>query len=285
MGKLRFVALSLAIAACGSDDRSGPADASIDAPKVIDAKVWNDAPPGPMYDLTCFGVTPPTAVDASITVTGQTAELGQGGSTPVGNIEVSIFKVGGNTASATVTSSTTAGSEGEFSSGAITTNGMGLEYLKALDLAATPTYRTTYLYPPYPLRASQDGVPVVLLAQSTLDTLSGFGIGTQDDTNNGMLVVIVNDCSTTDPKALDGADLTVKQGNTNVGDIIDLGQLIPQAAGTFFVLNVPDGATDVTASFDGKVFPTHTVVAHKKPNGQGAMGTVTATAIPPGPLN
>src|SRR6478609_9590916 len=98
MRKLRFVALSLAIAACGSD-KATPSDAAIDAPKVIDAKVWNDAPPGPTYDLSCYNVTPGTTVDASITVTGQTAELGMGGSTPVGNIEVSVWKVGGNSAS------------------------------------------------------------------------------------------------------------------------------------------------------------------------------------------
>jgi hypothetical protein len=51
------------------------------------------------------------------------------------------------------------------------------------------------------------------------------------------------------------------------------------------VLNVPDGATEVSASYNGMTFPTHTVVAHKKPNGGGAMGTITATAVPPGPIN
>ena len=55
MGKLRFVALSLAIAACGSD-KATPADAAIDSPRPIDAKVWMDAPPGPTYDLACYGI-------------------------------------------------------------------------------------------------------------------------------------------------------------------------------------------------------------------------------------
>lgn len=286
MGKLRFVALSLAIAACGSDDRNGPADASIDA-KVIpppDAKVFMDAPP-PTYDLTCYGMTPPTTVDAMVTITGETQTLGQNGQVALGGIEVSAFKVGSNTASATATSSTDMATKGQFSLGPITTGGDAIDYVKAKDPATTPTYRTTYLYPQFPLGKSFDGLPGLVVSNQILGLLQQIGAPEQNDTDNGMLIVIVNDCSTTAPQGINGATLSVKQGSTELPDVIDVGGFASQFAGIFFVLNVPDGVdTVVQASYDGKMFPARTVVAHKKPAGNGAIGTVTSTIASPGPI-
>jgi hypothetical protein len=174
--------------------------------------------------------------------------------------------------------------KGAFTLGPITTGGDAIDYVKALDLAAMPTYRTTYLYPQFPLGASFDGLPAVLISESTIGLLAQIGAPDQDDSANGVLAVIVNDCSTTMPKGIDGATLTVKQNGADVGYIVDLGQLASQFAGTFFIVNVPDGPTEVTASYDGKTFPSRTVVAHKKPMGNGAIGTVTFTIASPGPI-
>ena len=281
MGNLRFAAAILFVAACGSDHANTP-DAAVDAPKMIDAKVFMDAPP-PTYDFSCYNATPGTTVDATITITGTVGELSQTGLTGLGGLPVSAFKVGSNTAAATGTTAAT-GTVGEFSLGPITSSGVAIQYVKAQDTGTT--YRTTYLYPPNPIRASFDGLPVPMIDQALVDQL-GL-LGTQDDSQNGLIFIAVNDCSTTMPQAIDGASVKVTQGSSpavDVGDVIDLGQFIPEAAGTFIVMNVPDGDTEVSASYNGMNFPTHTVGAFKKPGGPNAMGTVTATAIPPGPIN
>ena len=82
MGNLRacFVIASLALAAACGSDHATP-DASI---KIIDAappdmKIWQDAPPGPDYDLTCYGGTAPTTATDPITVAGSTQALSMGG--------------------------------------------------------------------------------------------------------------------------------------------------------------------------------------------------------------
>jgi hypothetical protein len=106
---------------------------------------------------------------------------------------------------------------------------------------------------------------------------------TQDDTANGALTVAVTDCSLTNPMPIDGATLKVQQGGQDVGTVFDLGALAAQAAGTFFVFNVPDGPTQLIVSFDNMTFPTRTVVAHKKPMGMNTEGTLTATIVRPGP--
>jgi hypothetical protein len=225
-------------------------------------------------------MTPGTTVAATITVGGTAGELSQNGLTGVGNIDLDAYKVSSNTSAANDTSDST----GAFTLGPITTNGTAIEYIKAQDAKTTPTYRTTYLYPPNPLRADFDGTPVPLIDNTLLGQAMLLGYD-QQDTNNGMLVITVNDCNTTMPQGIDGASLSVKQGSTDVGEVLDLGQFVSQAAGVFIVFNVPDGATDVSASYNNMTFPTHTIIAHKKPSGQNTMGTVTATAIPPGPIN
>jgi hypothetical protein len=280
MGNFRFAAAILFVAACGNDHAQN-VDAAMPDTKMVDAKVWMDAPP-PTYDFSCYMMTPGTTVDATITITGTVGELSQTGLMGLGGRTVTAYKVGANTPAGTTVSSVMAGSEGEFSLGPITTNGTAIEYVRAADTGTT--YRTTYLYPPNPLRSSFDGLPVPLIDQALVGQLETF-LGTQNDTDNGMLFVAVNDCSTTTPTAIDGAEVKVQQNSQDVGNVFDVGQFIPEAAGTFIVLNVPDGDTEVSASYNGMTFPTHTVAAYKKPMGPNAMGTVTVTAVPPGPIN
>jgi hypothetical protein len=281
MGKLRFVALSLAIAACGSDDRNGPADASIDA-KVVspDAKVWMDAPPGPDYDLTCFGMTPGTTVGEPIVLSGTAGSADQSGNiSGLEGIEIQIFKAGASTATKTVTS--TAG--GAFTSGYLT-GGVAIDHFRATLPNATPNtpseYRTTYLYPPQPFRMTLDGIPVPIVNAAQFDQIAA--IGNQDDDMYGAMLVTVTDCNIAQPQLIDGATLHVQKNGQEVGDPFDLAQI--GAAGTFFVFNVPDGDVDVFATYDGKTFPTRTVTAYKKPAGPTGVGTITVTVVPPGPV-
>jgi hypothetical protein len=276
MGKLRFVALSLAIAACGSDDRNGPADASIDAKVVMpDAKVFMDAPP-PTYDLNCYGMTAGTTVGDPIVVMGTAGEINPQTQTISGKVGVTVdlFKVGSTTSAKTVTS----GAMGAYTSGDIT-GGVAIDHLRG----AFTDYRTTYLYPPQPIRMTLTGnVPVPLVSNGAFETIEMYA-GKQDETK-GALLVTVTDCNIADPQLIDGATLHVQQDDADVGDVFDIGQFLPQAAGTYFVMNVPAGDIEVWAEFDGKTFPKRTVGSFAKPDTANAEGTITVTAIPPGPV-
>jgi hypothetical protein len=279
MGKLSacFAIASLALAAaCGSDNAKADASIKIVDAAIPDMKVWNDAPPGPDYDFTCYGGAAPTTAADPITVAGDTAALGQNGSTPVPNVDVDFYETGTATPLATVVSD----ASGSFTTGNIATGGTPIDgYVRAME----PTFRSTYLYPPNLVTASLAGVPVVMIGNDTFGFLTNIASVAQDDAVNGALVIAVTDCSSGQPTPIEGATVKVQQGGTDVGTVFDLGQLAPQAAGTFFAFNVPEGATQILVSYDGMNFPTRTVVAHKKPTGEGAEGTITATAVRPGP--
>src|SRR5690349_7283311 len=91
MGFVRgcFGAGVLALVACGSDNATP--DASIDA--VPDAKVWDDAPPGPTYDLSCSGNSAPTTATAQITLSGVVTNAGVADN-PVEGATVKACKAG-----------------------------------------------------------------------------------------------------------------------------------------------------------------------------------------------
>ena len=62
----------------------------------------------------------------------------------------------------------------------------------------------------------------------------------QDDANNGVVLAAVLDCA---GMPINGATLKVQQNNADVGQQYSS----PMAGGAFFVANVPDGATQVSA--------------------------------------
>ncbi|MDB4954993.1 MAG: hypothetical protein JWO36_2562 [Myxococcales bacterium] len=266
-----------ALAACGSNNNPVTVDAKdIDAPRQIDAKIFMDAPP-PMYDLTCFGVTPPTTADATVTVSGTTETFNQSGMLQaVTSVVLDTYKTGVVAPLNSVTSSAT---DGTFTTGTLVTGGTPLDaYAKTTKTG----YRTTFLYPPSPITKSLTMVPVPIIS-TALWTFAASALPppAQDDTNNGVLFVTVADCALT--PITSGATLSVKQNNANVGQINDLGALLPAAAGIYLVTNVPDGATSISAVYNGMNFPAHTVLAHKQPNGMNTVGTLTVSAVKPGP--
>jgi len=280
MGKLSLSLFALGVAACGSDNK-GTADAGktfMDAPPKVfmDAppKVYMDAPPV-NYDFTCFGVTPPTTAPANLTFGGTTETINvqtmmQEG---VPAATVTSFKVGNATAIDTVMSD----ANGAFTTGQLATGGVPLDgYVRA----SKDGYRTTYIYPPNPLAANASNVPVLMLTEATFGLLLQFVLmTTQDDTTNGFLLVQITDCAAT-PNGIAGATLTVKQGGNAVGTVTDFSQY---NAGTFAVTNVPEGDTTIQATYNSMTFPARVVGAFKKPSGNGATGTITATILRPGP--
>jgi len=273
MGKLSLSLVALGVAACGSDNNN-PADAKVvivpDA-KMIDApKVFNDAPPT-NYDFTCFGMAAPTTAADPVSVSGITGSLSQSGLTPVSGVTVDFFKTG----NATAVASTTSGAGGAFASGDVVTGGTPTNAYVRASLAAN---RTTYLYPPNPVVASLTNVPVPMISNSTFTLIQTVAQVTQDDDNNGVILAVVSDCALA---GIDGADISAKQGGTEVGTQFDLGAVSQgMAPGTFAILNVPDGDTTLTASYNGMTFPVRTVASHKK---IATVASVTSTAVVPGP--
>ena len=262
-------------AACGSNNGGKPVDAQIVIPDVgIDAKVWMDAPP-PMYDFSCFGMNPGTTAPATIAISGTTDELTMSGATPLGGVAVTAH-------STTVLGATMS----DMTTGAYTLNvatgGMALAgYLEGDKVSATGTqYRTSFVYPPFPLTMDTMNIPLIMLSTTTFNTVAGIAGQTQNDTANGAFFVAVTDCAN---MPINGATLTVKQNNMDVGHIFDLGALSSMAAGVNVVFNVPDGATTVTATFMSMTFPAHVMLAHKKNNTDVKNGSVTLTFMRPGP--
>lgn len=268
MGKLRL-SLVLLAAACGSD-KNNPVDAHIVVP---DTKVFEDAPPKvfmdappPTYDFTCFGKTAPTTALDPITVGGVTETFGTSGLTPLGGFTVETFATGGTTPLDTQTSAMTTGT---FTTGNIVTHAR----------ASLATYRTSYVYPPNPIVKNLTNTPVPVISDAAFAQINQ--VLTQTDATNGLLLVTIADCALT---PIAGGTLTAKQNNQSVGTILDLGSFAAQLAGLYFVANVPDGDVTIGASYQTMTFPSHVVHAYKKPDGNNTEGTVTVSAVVPGPF-
>ncbi len=290
---MRKLAVALfGLAACG-----GGSDVKTDAPviKIIDAAIdaHPDSPPPPppidaeVYDFTCLGKPLPTTAADPITISGTSETISTSGISATAGVTISSFKTGTATALDTVTTDT----NGNFTSGNLVTGGVPLDgYVEAVKTATavdggmTVVDRTTFVYPDAPLVKNLASAPVLMINPTTFNTLSSFAGATQDDTMNGALVLLVTDCAGT---PINGATVSIKQGTADVGMSFDLGSLSSMAAGTFFVFNVPDGATDVSASYmqggTNEVFRTHSVMAHKKDDALLVNGSLTITLVRPGP--
>jgi hypothetical protein len=275
MGKLRFVALCLAVAACGGNEAKP--DASIDAPKTPDAKVWNDAPPGPTFDFTCMGNTAPTTADANITLTGSVQQLHIEGITPsvmaVADASLKACVAGAaDCDNANLKGTATSAADGSFSIGPITTGGTPLDVY--IEMTKTNT-RTTFTYPASPFTAAPPAVPMLTF---TPGAISVFGaLGCNQDDGNGIIALAITDCADDPISDSNNIDIVIKQNGTEVSGtgIVDLGALNDQAAGTFLVCNVPPAAvTNVGATYKGKALRAHDVKVVADAN--------TATILRPG---
>jgi hypothetical protein len=274
----------LGLLGCGSSNNSTPDAAKpIDAPKPIDAAPPPiDAPPdaAPVFDFTCVGTPLPTTAPATITIAGLTGTLGIGTLAPLGGVTVNSFKTGTSASINTVTSDMTAGATlGTFTTGDLQTGLVPLDGYVEGTIGGATAYRTTFVFPPDPLNMSLTGIPIPMVTVALFTQLGALGIPTQVDDTNGFLLVQVTDCAGT---AIDNATLTVKQGTADVGTIVPVPAIAMQP-GTFFVVNVPDGSTDVGATFNGMTFRTHPIIAFKKNATDIANGSISATFVRPGP--
>lgn len=270
MGNLRAV-LSvslLSLAACGDDGGSAKPDAPvIHLDAAVDAAP--DTPPlpdAPSYDLTCHGNAAPTTADPTVTVSGTAQVVSGMNLAPANNVSLEAHSVVGG---ATLDTDGPTGAAGTWTLGPITAGVPVDAYIRATR-SGSGGERTTLVYPPQPLRTNQTMVPVLMISDTQLNGLLSL-VGMHQDADKGLLGIAVVDCA---GMPINGATVSAKQGNTDVGQPFDIGQFSAQFAGTWFVLNVPPGDTVVNARYNNTDFRAHTV--------SSAAMTATTTVVRPG---
>ncbi len=243
----KLAILAFALAACGSDtDPVTP----VDSPLTPDTQPDSPPPPPPdvqQLDTSCAANSAPTTATATVTATGTATEFSQAAQDPVPDATVDVCT--GDCAGNNLLDSTTTDVNGAFTTAAVATNSLPLEgYLKISKPKSG--LLTSNIVPSEPIVADLANVPGVVISESTLALLSNIG-QTQDPTK-GLLVLAVTDCAN---QPIGGADVAL----TTDGDVLDLGAFIAQAAGTYFVFNVPPSTTTVTVTAGGTTFRARTL--------------------------
>jgi len=269
--------------ACGSDHAAKP-----DAPVVIhdspvDTKVIDAAPDAPAYDFSCHGQPLPTTGNATDNITGNVEELSINGTTPSispldgATVALDMCRSGGNcTGQNHLTGSATTGGaagSGNFAFPNVNANSTALTGFVHVSHTGD---RDNYTYLPAPIAADQV-IPVLTFTTTAFATANQFLQGGQQP-QNGNLALAVTDCANKPISDTANVVLSIKQGGNDVTGTttVDLGSLQAQAAGTFIVFNVPPGATDVGATYNGMQLLTSTVNV--------TANASTETVIRPGPF-
>ncbi|HEU0035733.1 MAG TPA: hypothetical protein VFQ53_34210 [Kofleriaceae bacterium] len=266
--QVAIVAISSFAVACGGGDGG----AKPDAPPIVVPDAAPDAPPpppdAPEYDFSCMNNPAPTTAPATITVSGTANGIDLNGTqpqiNPLDGATVNACK--GNCTAANKLDTQTSDANGNFTTKALTTGGVPLDgYIRVTKTG----YRTSNIFPPAPLVADTAGVPAVAFSTTAFQAAVLFLQVTQT-AGNGDVTLFVTDCANT---PIMGAQVTVKQGGTDVGQIIDAGSF-GQGGGTFIVFDVPPGDTEVSATYNGMTLRAHTVTTFGD--------QTTATQIRPG---
>ncbi len=141
-------------------------------------------------------------------------------------------------------------------------------YLKAT-IATPGTERPTLRYPAEPWRQTVTDVDVLMTSDAQLNGVIQPKV--QTDTT-GFFTVKVTDCL---DQPLADATVSVVQGSTLVGEVLNAPIVQTVLPGTYLVLNVPVGASSVVnATYQGMTFRARTVPS--------IAGTTTSVTIRPG---
>lgn len=237
-------------------------DASTDAVDALDAV---DAAPGA---FECLGNSAPTTATPPITLSGTATAIQGMALGPAEGVTLELRVIEGATDSVVDTDGPTTVT-GEWSVGPISGTAPVEAYVVAT-LPAPPD-RVANFYPASPVTRDLGLLSIFTIRTSELDAVLNLAGKTQDPLQ-GVLHLRVVDCL---DNPLDGATISVTQpGDVPVGELF-LGAEVFLGAGTYFVLNVPPGAsTTVNAIYNGMTFRAHVVPI--------AAGTTTATIIRPG---
>lgn len=266
---MKRLSLLVLLAGCDSSVVAGMPDAAV-APPFDPGTVSGTAEPEPAGpDFVCLSHQPPTTALDPLSVAGTVESMTMSGAlVPVDGVELQVFRAG----EPVVLAHGTSDAAGAFALASVASGGHPLHaYLKATKQG----FRTTFLYPPFPLTTNATAVPLPTMSDAMFTSLvSSLGVS-QDDHKNGVLLVEVADCKG-DPVV--GATLSVTRGNAATGDIHDLGN------GQFIVFDVPDGKTAVSASYGTTQLPEHEVMVRKQdPDCTSPRSTLTATSVIPAP--
>lgn len=229
---MKFLAIALFVAACGSSTNKGGPDAA----KSPDARVFEDAPPN---------------VPAMITIGGTAYDSGQNSSTPLAGVAITLK----NRADDTTIASATSDAQGKYSM-SVTTNG---HVVDAYLLATMSGYTDAASFPAAPFAADN------MKADSNLVTTSNFGLlslYTGQMSSNGIVVAEILDASS---MAVQGA---VVSSTPAAGSVLYSNSSGMPASGsstntdgTSFLVNVAPGSVSISATKSGMTFKTHDVTA------------------------
>jgi hypothetical protein len=262
------LSLLILLAGCDSSVVAGSPDAA-GAPSFDPGTVSVTAePPAAPPDFACLSHQPPTTAPDPLAIAGTVESMTTNGSlVPVDAVELQVFRAGQPVVLAHGTSS----ASGAFAFPSVASGGHPLQaYVKATKQG----YRTTFLYPPFPL-ATNTTAPLPTISDAMFASLVSSLGATQDDHKNGVLLVAVADC---EAHPVAGATLSVIHGNSPAGHVFDLG------AGQYIVFDVPDGKTRVSASYNGIQLPEHDVMVRAQdPDCSSPRSTLTATSVIPAP--
>jgi hypothetical protein len=277
MGTLRSCAClaALVLVACDSDGKKN-VDAMIIIPDSPPDAPSIDAPPdGPSYDFSCLNNTAPTTADAMISIGGSVQEIVVMGTMPsiqpAANATIDICR-GNCIGMMNLDTQGPTPADGSFMSVPLNTAGMPFNvYVQARKTGNRPTL----VFPPAPLTTSFMGLPVLTFTNAAFGLIVQF-LAPNHQMGNGNVLLAITDCS--NMPIGDGANLmvTVQQNGTPVPntDVVDVGTLEPQLAGTYFIFNVPPGTTEVGAVYNGMTLRAHNVRVD--------ADTTTATIVRPG---
>jgi hypothetical protein len=234
------VVLALAMGAligCSSDGGKSNTDASTGGGGA-DAKHFLDAPP---------------TMASMITVSGTATARDMNGATPLAGVTIEGFR---NSDEANAIAVTTTDAQGNFSL-TIQTNGESLDgFLKAIKTG----YLDTYLYPPYPLMMDYGMAPVIMVTQSTYDTLDTIAQGHQQP-GNAFVALVVTDGANPVAGAMASSNpaASVTRYNAMVGAYV-----LPSSSATStytdgiaYLFNVPPGQVTVSATHPSMTLSSH----------------------------
>ena len=266
MGCVRvcLVTAIVALAAC-SGDSAGP-----------DAKTFMDAPPN--YDWSCMGNTAPTTATDAVTVSGIVQEIyskdGTPSVRPIPDALLLACSVSATCDGTTNDGITTSAADGTFSVGPHPIG--GVPYDSYMLVSREGFDRTTYLYPASPLIADNTGVKIPIMQNAFIAQLNALGIS--QAANKSIVGLQLVDCMEEPITDSANVQLSIKVDGVDVTgfgtSIINAGQFSADFAGDWFIINVPEGTTEVGATWNGKPLRPRTITT--------IHGTTSETKLRPG---
>lgn len=243
MRNIRTVVLCALLAACGNDGKdhsSGGNDANVNTGP--DAKSFRDAPP---------------TANAEITITGNASERSASGGGVLSGVKIEAFR---NADESTPIATTTTDGFGNYTL-TIQTNGESLDgFLKA----TLSQFKTTYLYPPYPLGEDFAGASVIMIKPATYETLHNI-TSTTEMPGKALIGMVITDG--TNPVGGAVATSTPSTPDDHYNEVVGTfvlptaGASVTHTDGVAYLFNLPPGQVTVGAMKTGTTFKSHTVKA------------------------